>query len=444
MIDVEIRARQQFKGLLTTDKRWGIVVAHRRAGKTVACVQKLVKAALECGKREGRFAYVAPLYNQAKDIAWLYLKHYARALGADTNESELRIDLPNSARIRLYGADNPDRLRGMYLDGVVLDEYADMRPSVWGEIIRPMLADRQGWATFIGTPKGRNEFFDLWQLAQGNEQWLALMLRASETGLLIQSELTDARASMTPEQYEQEFECSFEAAILGAYYGKEIAQAERDGRIKDVPYEPALPVHTAWDLGKGANMAVWMFQIHAGEIRVIDHIEGEHSETIPDIVRGLKRLPYRWGDDWVPHDAKVKELGTGRTRVETMIELGRTPRLVPDHHVMDGINAARLLMHRVWFDKTLCSVGLESLRQYKSDYDEKLRTFKNEPRHDWASHSADAFRYLAMAYKEIVPDAPKPMDKALTISPVPVPGFQLPTFNDLAAMAERETKRERI
>src|SRR6185312_1648991 len=130
----------------------------------------------------------------------------------------------------------------------------------------------------------------------------------------------------------------------------------------------------------------------AGEIRVIDHIEGQHDETIPDMVRGLKLLPYKWGDDWVPHDAKVKELGTGRTRVETLIELGRKPRLVPDHGVMDGINAGRLVMGRCRFDSYLCSVGLESLRQYKADYDEKLRTFKNEPRHDWASHSADAFR----------------------------------------------------
>lgn len=445
MIEVEIRARRQFKELLTTTSRWSIAVAHRRAGKTVACVQKLVKAALECDKREGRFAYVAPLYNQAKDVAWLYLKHYARPLGGEINESELRVDLPGGARLRLYGADNPDRLRGIYLDGVVLDEYADMRPSVWGEIIRPMLADRQGWATFIGTPKGRNEFFQLWQLAQTSPDWFPLMLRASETGLLPTAELADARQSMTPEQYEQEFECSFEAAIVGAYYGKEIAQAEREGRIKAVPYEPALPVHTAWDLGKGANMAIWMFQISGGEVRVIDHIEGQHDETIPEMVAGLKRLPYRWGEDFVPHDAKVKELGTGRTRVETLIALGRKPKLVPDHGVMDGINAGRLLMQHCWFDSYLCSVGLESLRQYKADYDEKLRTFKNEPRHDWASHSADAFRYLAMAYKEMVPEPSKPIDRALVVGNLPVPGMALPTFNDLARLkSEEPRRRERI
>lgn len=446
MIDVEIRAREQFREFLTTDKRWSIAVAHRRAGKTVACVQKLTKAALECKKREPRFAYVAPLFNQAKDIAWLYLRHYAAQLGATTNESELRVDFASGARIRLYGADNPDRLRGMYLDGVVLDEYADMRPSVWGEIIRPMLADRRGWATFIGTPKGRNEFHELWELAQTDPAWFRVMLRASETGLLSPDELADAKRSMTAEQYEQEFECSFDAAILGAYYGKEIAQAERDGRIVDFDYEPELPVHTVWDLGKGANMAIWMFQVVHDEIGVIDHYEGLHSETIPDCVKHLSGLPYKWGDDWVPHDAKVKELGTGRTRVETLAQFGRKPRLVPDHHVMDGINAGRLTMARCWFHRTRCADGIEALRQYRAEYDEKLRTFKNEPRHDWSSHTADAFRYLAMAYKVIAPEKPKPPTKGLVVAGgSPPPGWQMPTYADiLQAQADEPKRRERI
>lgn len=448
MTEIEIKARSHFKDFLTTDARWSIAVAHRRAGKTVACIQKLTKSALDCRLHEPRFAYVAPLYNQAKDIAWVYLRHYARRLGASINESELRVDLPsNGARIRLYGADNPDRLRGMYLDGIVLDEYADMRPSVWGEIIRPMLADRRGWATFIGTPKGRNEFFDLWEAAQGNPAWFRLMLRASETGLIAPDELLDAKRSMTPEQYEQEFECSFEAAILGAYYGREMAQAERDGRICDFEFDPSeLPVHTAWDLGKGANMAVWMFQIVHDEIGVIDHLEGAHSDFIPDIVKKLNDKPYKWGDDWVPHDAKVPELGTGRTRVETLINLGRKPRLVPDHGVDDGINAGRLTMPRCWFHRTNCAKGLESLRQYRAEYDEKLRTFKNEPRHDWASHSADAFRYMAMAYKVISPEPPKPRSRGLVVAGgMPPPGWEPPTYADLLKLQEDEPReRERI
>lgn len=426
MIDVEVKARKQFKGLLQSKQRWSVVVAHRRAGKTVACVQKLMVAALECELREPRFAYVAPLFNQAKDIAWLYLKHFAKPLGAELNESELRVDLPNGARIRLYGADNPDRLRGMYLDGVVLDEYADMRPSVWGEVIRPMLADRKGWATFIGTPKGRNEFFEKYNDALASSDWYAVMLRASETGLIAEAELEDARASMTPEQYEQEFECSFDAAILGAYYGREMAEAERSGRITRVDYDPALPVHTAWDLGKGANMAIWMFQVAGNEIRIIDHHEGAHSEAIPQCVAVLEGKPYKWGNDYVPHDAKATELGTGRTRVETLLSLKRKPVLVPDHQVMDGINAARLTLPKMWFDREKCAEGIEALKQYRADFDEKLRTFKDNPRHDWASHSADAFRYLAMAWRHDIAKIEKPKPKLKT-GQVWLPGPPEPT-----------------
>lgn len=414
MIDVEVKARRQFRGLLESNKRWSVVVAHRRAGKTVACIQKLVVAALKCEKREPRFAYIAPLFNQAKDVAWLYLKHFARPLGAELNESELRIDLPNGSRIRLYGADNPDRLRGMYLDGAVLDEYADMRPSVWGEVIRPMLADRLGWATFIGTPKGRNEFFEIWDAAKDRTDWYSVMLRASETGLIPESELEDARASMTPEQYEQEFECSFDAAILGAYFGREMAAAEREGRITKVDCDPSLPVHTAWDLGKGANMAIWMFQVAGKEIRVIDHHEGAHADAIPQCVTVLEGKNYKWGNDYVPHDAKAVEIGTGRTRVETLIKLRRKPVLVPGHEVMDGINAARLTLPMVWFDRDRCSDGIEALKQYRADFDEKLRTFKDSPRHDWASHSADAFRYLAMAWRHDIAKVEKPKPKLKT------------------------------
>ena len=362
----------------------------------------------------GRFGYVAPFLAQAKDAAWDFLKHYAQPITAGVNESELKVTLINGAFIRIHGADNPDRLRGSYLDGVVLDEYAQMRPSVWGEVIRPMLADRQGWATFIGTPKGHNSFWELMygsmnglagpRGAIGNPEWYAATFRASETGILPESELADMRRTLTPDQYEQEAECSFEAAIQGAYFGKEMAEAERDGRITDVPYEPDLPVHTAWDLGKGANMAIWFWQIANNQIRIIDHWEGNHDEAIPDAVDALNAKNYTYGNDFVPHDARVPELGTGRTRVETLTRLRRKPWLVPDHRVMDGINAARISLGRCWFDARRCREGIEALKQYKADFDEKLNTFKDEPRHDWASHSADAFRYLCMAWKELVAD----------------------------------------
>lgn len=429
-VTIPYTPRAQFKDFHKRHQRWACIVAHRRAGKTVACINELIKAALTCQKQDPRFAYVAPYYTQAKDVAWAYLKRFAAPIpGVEANESELRVDFPNGGRVRLYGADNYDRLRGLYLDGVVLDEPADMDPRAWPEVIRPALADRKGWATFIGTPKGRNGFWEIWEKADGNQDWFRAMLRASETGLVDQAELNDARAMLTQEQYEQEFECSFEAAILGAYYGKEIADAERAGRICEVPYEPDLPVHTAWDLGIGDSTAVWFFQVAPDGVRFIDHYES-HSQPLGHYAAVLASKPYRYADDWVPHDAKVRELGTGRTRVETLKELKRHPRLVPNHKVEDGINAARVGFHKFWFDATRCKYGIEALRQYRTEFDEKLKVFKNTPKHDWTSHTADAFRYAAMAWRELSPDpAPRDVMKQL---------LQPKTFNQVLAEFEDE------
>lgn len=407
------------------------MVCHRRAGKTVGCVADLVLDAKHTKKQDARFAYVAPQFNQAKDVAWLYVKRLTADIpGVQLNESELRADFANGARVRLYGADNPDRLRGLYLDGVILDEFADMRPSVWGEVIRPMLMDRKGWAAFIGTPKGRNSFYQIYDRARNDSDWFALLLRASESGLISPDEIGAARKELTPEQFEQELECSFEAAILGAYWGKELAQLERDGRICDVPYEPSLPCHTSWDLGIGDSTAIWFWQVAGNEVRVIDHYEN-HGQGLAHYASVLAAKGYRYGDDWVPHDAKVKELGTGRTRVETLISLNRTPRMVPGHKIMDGINAVRLTLPNMWFDKYKCADGLEALRQYQSEYDEKARTFKDNPKHDWTSHSADSARYLCMAYREIkAPPPPKP-DK-MPVNPM--------TMADLESFYERKNR----
>lgn len=429
VITIPYRPRRQFRPLHDRAERWAVVVAHRRAGKTVACVNELLRGAITCGRKAPRFAYIAPLYKQAKDVVWGYLKEYSAPIpGHTVSESELRVDYPNGGRVRLYGADNPDALRGIYLDGVVLDEYADMHPGIWGDVIRPALSDRQGWAVFIGTPKGRNAFCGLYEGAVEAPDWLGLMLRASETDILPAEELADARKTMTAEQYAQEYECSFDAAIMGAYYGQEMAAAMAEGRICQVPIE-GLPVHTAWDLGIGDSTAIWMWQVVRGEVRVIDYHEGA-GVGLDVHVRRLEDRPYQWGDDWVPHDAKVRELGTGRTRVETLTLLGRRPKLVPDHRVEDGINAARMLLPACWLDKARCEAGLEALRQYRSEWDDKKQVFSNRPRHDWTSHAADAFRYLAMAYREL--------------KPVPKPAAPPPVTLDLLWKTRDERRRERV
>lgn len=384
-------------------------------GKTVAILNDIVRRAIMSDKENYRAAYVAPYLKQAKDIAWEYLKRYSRPLLArDPHESELYVELLNGARIKIYGADNAEALRGGYLDDVALDENGDMSPLVWPSIIRPMLADRRGTATFIGTPKGRNGFWEIYEAAKRDPEWFTFFLPADETGILPADELAAARQSMTPEQYAQEFLCSFDAAITGAYYGKELADADRAGRITDVPYDPSLPVHTAWDLGIGDSTAIWFFQVSGAEIRFIDFYEN-HGQGLPHYAAVLAAKGYQYGTDWVPHDARVKELGTGRTRVETLLGLNRKPRVVPMHSVMDGINALRLTIGRCWFDEVKCRQGLEALRQYQTEFDEKTRAYRDNPRHDWTSHAADAARYAAMAWREITAEQrPKDPIKELT------------------------------
>lgn len=372
----------------------------------------LVDAALRCDKPSPRFAYLAPYYAQAKDVAWTYLKQFTGLIpGAEPNESELRVDLPNGARIRLYGADNYDRMRGVYLDGVILDEYADMDPRVWPEVIRPALSDRKGWATFIGTPKGRNDFWKVWEQAKASEDWFHLMLRASETGLVAEGELADARAMMTPEQYAQEFECSFDAAIVGAYYANAIAEAETQGRIALVPADPALPVHTSWDLGIGDSTAIWLWQAAPGGLAVVDYLE-DHGKALPHYVGALNALPYRYGTDFLPHDARARELGTGKTRVETLTALGRNAQIVANVSIEDGINAVRQVLPIARIDATRCAPGIEALRQYRTEYDEKTKAFRDKPRHDWTSHAADAARYMALAYRTLSQPIAKPKPHA--------------------------------
>lgn len=394
--------RVAFMGLHTRKTRWAIAVAHRRAGKTVACVNELIKAAATCDKATPRFAYIAPQLNQAKDIAWSYLLEYTDCFGPDrkVNASELWVELPNNgARIRIYGADNPDRLRGIYLDGAVLDEFGDMDPTVWTQVIRPALSDRKGWAVFIGTPKGKNTFHTLWVNAEDDEDWFTLSLKASGTGLLDDKELTDARKMMSEDEYAQEYECSFEAAVRGAYYGKEMNAAEEAERIRDVPYDPRLQVHTAWDLGMADSTVIWFVQTVGGETRVIDVLKGE-GVGLDWYVKELKARPYLYGNHYLPHDVEVRELGTGRSRKEVLAGLGIQVSVAPNLGVEDGIQAARMLLPTCWFDKTKCKDGIEALRMYRRDWDDKRQEFRPRPLHDWTSHYADAFRYFAVAHRE--------------------------------------------
>lgn len=401
--------RKEFIPFHARQQRWAIGVAHRRAGKTVACINDLIARAASCAKPNPRFAYIAPQLNQAKDIAWSYLLEYTDCFGEGRviNRSELWVELPGSnARIRIYGADNPDRLRGIYLDGVVLDEFGDMDPTVWTQVVRPALSDRKGWAIFIGTPKGKNTFHKLWVDAQDDPDWLTLSLKASETGRLDDKELTDARKMMSADEFAQEYECSFDAAVRGAYYAHEMNAAEADNRLTGVPHDPRLLTHTAWDLGMSDSTVIWFFQAHGWEMRVIDVLKGE-GVGLDWYVRQLQDRGYLYGQHYLPHDVEVRELGTGKSRKEVMEGLGVRVTTCPNIPVADGIQAARMLLPMCWFDKDKCKEGIEALRMYRRDYDDKRQEFRNAPLHDWTSHYADAFRYLAVGYQERA--SPRPL-----------------------------------
>ena len=385
----------QMDALKRLDTRhYGVMICHRRWGKTVLAVSRLCRNAANGGETY-RGAYLAPTYRQAKDVAWDYIRKIAVAAGANINISELSVEFSNGARIRLYGAENPDSLRGLNLCDVVIDEVAQMPRSVWTEIILPMLVSTQGSALFVGTPKGKNLLLSIWEEAKTHpDQWVALMFKASDTHFFTEETLSRARRSMSEEEYLQEYECSFTASVKGSYYGKLIEQAEHDGRICGVPYNPGSAVITAWDLGFSDSTAIWFAQVIGQEVHVIDYYASS-GVGLDHYARVLREKGYVYGDHIFPHDVAVSELGTGTTRLETLRKLGLPGRILKATRVDDGINAVRMLLPRCWFDLERCESGLDALRMYQRDWDEKAQDFRSSPRHDWTSHSADAFRYLA-------------------------------------------------
>ena len=377
--------------------RFVVGVMHRRFGKTVAAINQIVKQAIECQLEAPRYAYVAPSYKQAKRIAFDYLVKYTRPLGAVANISELRVDFWGR-RISLHGAEDPDSLRGSYYDGIVLDEVGDMNPKIWNEILRPALADRLGWALFIGTPKGNNHFKDLRDRATKTEDWAMIEFKASQTNIIPEKELWSSRQEMGEDKYQQEFECSFNAAVEGSYYGQIINDLETKSRITTVDRDDLCKSFVAWDLGMGDSTCLWVAQLAGKEVRLIDCIEN-HGVGLDWYVSWLRENKYEGFAQILPHDVEVRELGTGRSRKEVLQEAGLDITVAPRLSVADGIQAVRRLLPRCWFDHKT-KPGLDAVRNYRREYNEKQQVFYDKPLHDWSSHFADAFRYLAIGLDE--------------------------------------------
>ena len=399
---IPYRPRPQFISFHNSTARFAVVCAHRRAGKTVAVVNRLIESVFTCDKPRPRVYYIAPTYTQAKRIAWDYAKHYSRSLpGIKINESELRIDYPNEGRFQLLGADNPDGARGIYADDVGIDEYAFMSPLIWTQIIRPALSDRKGRAVFISSVNGPNAFYDLYCQAAADESWQRWMLKASETGIIADDELKALKREMPDDDYRQEYECDFSVAIKGALFGTLMQEAEDEGRIMKVPFDPGLPVQTWWDLGVADPSAIWVTQQSGGETRCIDYIENT-GIGLEDYIAELRKRGYMDNPTpavW-PHDGAQREFGlNGASRQDTAAKLGLKTQVLANTPEGDQVQAARVLLPKCVFDREKTEAGRAALSQARREYNEKRKIFGPKMLHDWASHGTKAFMYGALAVR---------------------------------------------
>lgn len=364
----------------------------------MALVNDVIVGALQCELRRPQLAYVGPTFTQAKRIAWQYLKDYAEPyMSKPPSESELKVTLHGDRTIYCLGADNPDSLRGMYLDGGVGDEYALFRPSVFSTIIRPALSDRNGWWVFASTPRGKNLFYQEYKTAQANpETHYHLTLKASESGLMPPDELEALRRDMDAEEFAQEYECSFDAALKGAIYADEVNMLFAEQRVQSQIYDPALPTHVAFDLGfTDSTVAIWWQEGKDGLVRVVN-VEATQGKDIFYHIDAIHKFPGELGDVWLPHDAKARNLQTGRSIVEQFLHSDIRPSIVPAHKVRDRISATRKMFPRIVLDLETTEDLLEALKGYRREWDENLLSFKDAPLHDWCSDYADAFGYMCV------------------------------------------------
>lgn len=382
-------------------------VAHRRSGKDKTCINIVAKKMLE---RVGTYYYVFPTYSQAKKVIWngidkegnRFLDHFpAELIDGQPNEAEMRIKFKNGSIFQLVGSDNVDSIVGTNPVGVVFSEYSLQDPTAWG-FVRPILAENGGWAIFVFTPRGENHGYQIYELAKSNpKDWFCRIDRASETRVISEDILAQERSEIVrlygnEALYLQEYECDFTVPIAGAYYAELIARAYRDGRVGHVPHEEALTVDTWWDLGINDRMSIWFSQSVGQEIRIIDYMEGS-GQGLAHYIQKMKAKPYVYGRHTAPHDIEVRELTNGKSRRDTAMGLGVDFNVAPRLPIHDGIDAVRTLFGRFWFDSEKCREGLNALKNYRKQYDEKRKTYSNQPYHDWSSNGADAFRTLATA-----------------------------------------------
>jgi phage terminase large subunit len=383
-------------------KTRAVVIWHRRAGKDSLSLNYTAKKAFE---RVGVYWHMLPTATQARKVVWdgidregrrIIDQVWPKELRSATNKNEMKIELANGSIWQVVGSDNYDSLVGANPVGVVFSEYSLADPAAWN-YIRPILAENGGWAIFIYTPRGKNHGYDIYKVAKDNPDWYCELLTVSDTSVLSSADIqSERRSGMSEAMIQQEYYCSFESALEGAYYGALMDEARQDGRITKVPYDPAAEVITVWDLGIGDSTSIWFAQRIGREVHAIDYYENS-GEGFAHYAKVLKQKPYDYGKHYAPHDIQVRELGSGKSRLEVAQSHGIRFEIVPKLSVEDGIEAARTLIPRMWFDEHGCERGIECLKSYRKQFNDKMQTWSSTPVHDWASHGADAFRYLAIA-----------------------------------------------
>lgn len=354
-----------------------------------------------------------PEYAQARKAIWNAVnphtgvrridEAFPREIRATTDEQQMFIRFLNGSTWQVVGSDSYNALVGSPPIGLVFSEWAIGNPAAWA-YLRPILLENGGWALFIYTSRGKNHGFRTWKLSQSEPGWFGIRQTALETGVFTQEQLAGELREYISDYgeedgealFNQEYMCSFDAAVIGSYYGKALAALDQQRRITSVPHDPSFRVYTAWDLGLDDSTAVWFVQIVGREIRVIDYLEAR-GRALTDIARDVLAKRYVYQEHYCPHDIGTREMTSAKTRKQTLEDLGLRPiRAGSRLPVQDGINAVRNMLPRCVFDEEKCEKGLNALRQYRTEWDDKLRTSKKTPLHDWSSHGADAFRELAV------------------------------------------------
>jgi hypothetical protein len=403
-----------------------ILIWHRRAGKEKTCINWMAWAAHQ---RKGTYFYIFPTYAQAKKVLWQgvdgqgfrFIDHFPQQLVKDKHEKDLRVEFTFGSAIQLIGSDNYDSIMGTNPVGCVFSEYALQDPAAW-DYMRPILAENGGWAVFDYTPRGKNHGWTLYDKARGNPDWHTEILTVNDTHAISDAAIQAERdAGMSEEMIQQEFYCSFEGVLSGSIFGKQMQEAEKDGRICSVPYDPAVAVDTWWDIGTGDPTAIWFTQNVGREVHVIDYYENSGVGVGIDFyAKHLQSLPYVYGTHNGPHDIEAHSFAAGgRSTRDVAASLGLRFVTTEKLDKQSQLNAGRAFFKRCWFDRTKTERGRDALVSYHFAYDDKRKAFADVPYHDWASNAADAWMQLAVGHKFApLRETPRPQIMQITADAV--------------------------